>query len=285
MIVAVAWIVRRGLLPLRDVTAEVQRRDVRTLAPLAARTLPQEIEPLVSELNRLLARLQAAFAASTRVHRGRGARTAIAAHGLAPAAAIARSRARTRRRARGARDSLGAAVERAIHLVEQLLTLARNDPAGDRRELRAGRFGRGRRREHRRHARIWRARSIDCQSRCAVAVPGEGRSRGASNAGAQSGRQRRALYARRRFRTGALPVRTRHGALLEVIDTGPGIAAADRNRVFDRFYRRAGQRVKRHRPRARDRQGYCRAARRRCRPSRMRHRRRLRVAVRFPLTS
>jgi two-component system OmpR family sensor kinase/two-component system sensor histidine kinase QseC len=30
-------------------------------------------------------------------------------------------------------------------------------------------------------------------------------------------------------------------ALLEVIDTGPGIAAADRGRVFDRFYRRANE--------------------------------------------
>jgi two-component system, OmpR family, sensor kinase len=29
------------------------------------------------------------------------------------------------------------------------------------------------------------------------------------------------------------------GPLLEVIDTGPGILAADRARVFDRFYRRA----------------------------------------------
>jgi two-component system, OmpR family, sensor kinase len=29
------------------------------------------------------------------------------------------------------------------------------------------------------------------------------------------------------------------GALLEVTDSGPGIAAADRQRVFDRFYRRA----------------------------------------------
>jgi two-component system, OmpR family, sensor kinase len=28
-------------------------------------------------------------------------------------------------------------------------------------------------------------------------------------------------------------------ALLEVIDTGPGIAAQDRERAFDRFYRRA----------------------------------------------
>jgi signal transduction histidine kinase len=32
---------------------------------------------------------------------------------------------------------------------------------------------------------------------------------------------------------------TTDGALLEVADTGPGIAAADRERVFDRFYRRA----------------------------------------------
>ena len=63
MVGAVAWIVSRGLLPLRFVTTEVQRRDVRTLAPLGIKNLPQEIEPLVSELNRLLDRLQRAFSA------------------------------------------------------------------------------------------------------------------------------------------------------------------------------------------------------------------------------
>src|ERR1700675_3430360 len=41
---------------------------------------------------------------------------------------------------------------------------------------------------------------------------------------------------------GSVQVRSRkaaEGALLEVTDSGPGIAAADRERVFDRFYRRA----------------------------------------------
>jgi signal transduction histidine kinase len=33
--------------------------------------------------------------------------------------------------------------------------------------------------------------------------------------------------------------RTAEGVLLEVSDSGPGIALADRERVFDRFYRRA----------------------------------------------
>jgi signal transduction histidine kinase len=31
-----------------------------------------------------------------------------------------------------------------------------------------------------------------------------------------------------------------HGAVLKVVDTGPGIAAAERQRVFDRFYRPPG---------------------------------------------
>jgi two-component system OmpR family sensor kinase/two-component system sensor histidine kinase QseC len=43
---------------------------------------------------------------------------------------------------------------------------------------------------------------------------------------------------------GSVRVRCREapaGALLEVTDTGPGIAPVDRERVFDRFYRRAMQ--------------------------------------------
>ncbi|HMD27591.1 MAG TPA: histidine kinase dimerization/phospho-acceptor domain-containing protein, partial [Steroidobacteraceae bacterium] len=127
MIAAVAWIVSRGLLPLRYVTAEVQRRDVRSLRPLQRANLPREIEPLVAELNRLLARLQQAFATqrafiSDAAHELRSPLTALRLQlqllDRAPDES-ARVEARTR---------LGLAVERAIHLVEQLLALARSDP-------------------------------------------------------------------------------------------------------------------------------------------------------------
>jgi two-component system OmpR family sensor kinase len=33
------------------------------------------------------------------------------------------------------------------------------------------------------------------------------------------------------------------GAVLEVVDSGPGIAAADRDRAFDRFYRLSSQQI------------------------------------------
>ena len=66
-----------------------------------------------------------------------------------------------------------------------------------------------------------------------------GRSRGAAGAGAQPGRQRRALYAAGRPGAGALPPAAPKRLVLEVIDTGPGIPAQERDRAFDRFYRRA----------------------------------------------
>src|SRR3984893_3507155 len=127
MIGAVAWIVRSGLAPLRYVTSEVQRRDVRSLTALKTDNLPEEIEPLVTELNRLLERLQRAFSAQR-------AFTSDAAHELRSPLTALRLQLQLLDRApdeasrREARSRLGAAVERAIHLVEQLLALARREP-------------------------------------------------------------------------------------------------------------------------------------------------------------
>jgi signal transduction histidine kinase len=127
MLAAVAWVVGRTLLPLRDVAAEVQRRDISSLTPLPADGLPREIEPLITELNRLLGRLAAAFA----THR---AFISDAAHELrSPLSALRLQvqllgRADDERERDDARIALSAAVDRAIHLVEQLLTLARSEP-------------------------------------------------------------------------------------------------------------------------------------------------------------
>jgi two-component system OmpR family sensor kinase/two-component system sensor histidine kinase QseC len=237
MIGAVAWIVSRGLLPLRFVTTEVQRRDVRSLAPLNARNLPLEIEPLVSELNRLLERLQRAFSAqrafiSDAAHELRSPLTALRLQlqllDRAPDEA-ARNEARSR---------LGAAVERAIHLVEQLLALARSEPQDaspgfDTVDLSAA-AAEGISDAH----ELALSRHIDLGL---DATP---------NLEVHGDREALRVLVRNlvdnavRYTPphGSVQVRccpTPDEAVLEVTDTGPGIAPADRERVFDRFYRRA----------------------------------------------
>ena len=132
--VAIVGVVGSGLLPLRRVAIEVQRRNVHSLTPIAAMGLPREIAPLVQELNRLLMRLHAAFQTQR-------AFIADAAHELrSPLTAVRLDlqlldRAPDESARLEARTNLGAAVERAIRLVEQLLTLARNEPREERDEL------------------------------------------------------------------------------------------------------------------------------------------------------
>jgi two-component system OmpR family sensor kinase/two-component system sensor histidine kinase QseC len=237
MIAAVAWIVSRGLLPLRYVTAEVQRRDVRSLRPLSHANMPREIEPLVGELNRLLARLQKAFDTqrafiSDAAHELRSPLTALRLQlQLLDRAPDEPARAEARAR-------LGAAVERAIHLVEQLLALARSDP-----QETAGEFAtldlstaaaQGITDTH----ELAVTRNIDLSLDAAPQVL----VRGDSEALRTLVRNLVDNAVRYTPPHGSVQVRCRssaQGALLEVTDSGPGIAAADRERVFDRFYRRA----------------------------------------------
>ena len=237
MIAFVAWIVRRGLLPLRDVTAELQRRDARSLTPLVTDDLPQEIEPLAAELNRLLARLDEAFAAQR-------AFIADAAHELRSPLTALRLQLQLLDRApddtarRTARDSLGAAIDRAIHLVEQLLTLARSDPgetAGDFELLDLAAVAAEALTET--HA-LAESRHIDLSLDREGDIPVRG-DREALRTLVRNLVDNAVRYTppggsvQLRCHTGA------GGAKLDVVDTGPGIAAADRARVFDRFYRRA----------------------------------------------
>lgn len=237
MIALVAWIVKRGLLPLRDVTAEVQRRDEHSLAPLVTGNLPQEIEPLAAELNRLLARLQEAFAVQR-------AFIADAAHELRSPLTALRLQLQLLDRApddaarRTARDGLGAAVERAIHLVEQLLTLARSDPGETAGDFGSVDLAAGAAQALTDAHALAEARHIDLS----LEREGEVRVRGDPEALRTLARNLVDNAVRYTPPGGSVRVRCHtapEGALLEVIDTGPGIAPADRARVFDRFYRRA----------------------------------------------
>jgi two-component system sensor histidine kinase QseC len=124
------WVsISRGLKPLTSLTRLVSVRDAATLDPLELTHVPVEVQPLVDSLNRLLTRLSLSF------ERER-AFTADAAHELrTPLAAIkvhaeVAMNATEEEARRQAVSKVIAGVDRATHLVQQLLMLARLEHAG-----------------------------------------------------------------------------------------------------------------------------------------------------------
>jgi len=123
------WIgIGRGLRPVQKAAEEIIRRDPDYLEPMDMGPLPSEIKPLVNGLNKLFARLRNALETERRF-------TDDAAHELRTPLAALKTQAQVSLRATDDAERQQAlrqvvnSVDRATHLVEQMLTLSRLDPA------------------------------------------------------------------------------------------------------------------------------------------------------------
>jgi len=120
-------VVGRALRPVNELADKVKARTAANLAPVEARGLPRELQPLALALNRLLSRLNRTLESERRF-------TADAAHELrTPLAAIQMQAEVAEASADGddrrhALQQVLAGTRRATRLVEQLLRLARLDP-------------------------------------------------------------------------------------------------------------------------------------------------------------
>ncbi len=118
------WAVGLGLRPLTRLTTEVEKRAPDNLATLDATASPDEVTPLIDRLNQLFQRIGSVLENERRF-------TADAAHELRTPVAAIKAQAQVARSAtedavRGhALDGAIAGCDRATHLIEQLLTLAR----------------------------------------------------------------------------------------------------------------------------------------------------------------
>jgi two-component system OmpR family sensor kinase len=122
------WLaVSLGLAPVKRTTADLQARDASLLTPISEAGLPNEIRPLTSALNDLLARLDQAMGAQR-------AFVADAAHELRTPLTALRlqlqlaERAQTDTERQTALSDLKRGIDRSTHLLQQLLTLARQEP-------------------------------------------------------------------------------------------------------------------------------------------------------------
>ncbi|MDB5958383.1 ATP-binding protein [Ramlibacter sp.] len=128
LMLAIGAVIGGSLAPLARMRRQVATRAAHDLSPLSAVGVPLEVEPLVGELNALFARVRDTLEAQQHF-------VADAAHELrSPLTALrlqlqAAERARDEEARRAAVQALGAGVERAIALVEQLLALARLEGA------------------------------------------------------------------------------------------------------------------------------------------------------------
>ena len=226
--------VRRGLRPLDRLQRAIAQRQPEALTPLDSAAVAAELQPLVRTLNALLARLDRALQQQRHF-------VADAAHELRTPIAALQLQLDLLARAPGAAEreraqaELGRGIRRATELIGQLLAIARAEAppaaAPDCLALPACASA-----ALERHLPTARARDIDLgvtrlealHIRCAPAALDTVLDNLLGNAiryTPPGGRIDLAIY-----RDGA------HAAI-EVCDTGIGIPAAERQRIFDRFYR------------------------------------------------
>jgi two-component system, OmpR family, sensor kinase len=233
---AVVWLtVRRGLRPLTSVTSAVRARTPAALQPLPESGLPDEVQPLVHALNDLLARLGRALAAQKGF-------IADAAHELrTPLTAVQLQLelarwAKTTEEREAAFDDLQLGVSRAIHLVGQLLTLARQEPEVSQRALQPVDLSEIARLVVAEQTHLANARQIDLGISDAVqsVIQGDPEALRAMLGNLVENAIR---YSSTGGRIDVAVSHSDHRALLTVLDEGPGIPVSDRGRVFDRFFR------------------------------------------------
>lgn len=233
------WVsVGRGLRPLTDLARDLNQREPESLRPLKAEGLPQEVLPVVNALNRLLGKLEAAIESQRNFVND-------AAHELRTPLAAVQLQAQLLQRAASAEDrtqALGeirAGTARASHLVQQLLTLARMEPGNSYRLIETVDLSILMKTVVAEHADVAAQKQLDlgvCQDE-ALTLQGnyDGLRIMLRNLIDNAIR-----YSPPGGRVDVSLTKTDSKAKLEVLDSGPGIPAAERELVLRRFYRHPG---------------------------------------------
>jgi two-component system OmpR family sensor kinase len=238
LVLFMGWVLTRGLSPLTQVSRRVEDRDASRLDPLPRDDVPSELRPLIEQINALLLRLAGSMAAQRRflADAAHELRTPVAA--LALQAQVAKRTAQPAMRA-AAFAELDKGIARITRVVEQLLRLAQLDPDVSREELQPVDLAEIARDVVGDMAYRARTLGIDLGAEAPGAAPMLGAK--AELRSLITNLVDNALrYAPRDSEVTVKVSPGPAGIRMTVVDAGPGIATADRERVFERFKRAAG---------------------------------------------
>ena len=236
LMLVVWWVVSGSLAPVSRVRRQVATRQADDLSAVSEEGLPEEVRPLVHELNLLFDRVRRAFDAQRHF-------VADAAHELRSPLAALKLQVQGLQRAAddGTREvavqRLSAGIDRATRLVEQLLALARHEASaaagapGEAVDLvQAARLAIGD------VVPAAQARRIDMGLGRADAVTVLGHPE-ALRMMMRNLADNAVKYTPEGGRVDVEIESTPAGVEFRVEDSGPGLPEAERERVLDRFYR------------------------------------------------
>ena len=237
LMLVVWWVVSLSLAPVARVRRQVASRQADDLSPVSEENLPEEVRPLVQELNLLFGRVRHAFDAQKHF-------VADAAHELRSPLAALKLQVQGLQRAPDdaartlAVSRLSAGIDRATRLVEQMLALARHEAS----------IAAGAKPEQVDLAEVARLAISDAVAAAQARRIDIGVAQ--ADAGATVSGQPEALrmllrnlidnavkYTPEEGRVDVGIVKRADAVELRVDDSGPGLPEAERARVLDRFYR------------------------------------------------
>jgi two-component system OmpR family sensor kinase len=240
LMLVVWWVVSGSLEPVARVRKQLASRQADDLSPVSDAGLPDEVRPLVQELNLLFGRVRTAFDTQQNF-------VADAAHELRTPLAALKLQVQSLERSDSRADSadarklavsrLSAGIERATRLVEQLLVLARQEANEAPRQP---------------------VELVVLAKRAVADLIGVAQNKHIDlglqrdDAGTVEGQPEALMILLRNLVDNAIKY-TPHGGTVDVSvlnaqgalsvkveDSGPGIPPEERERVFDRFYRVPG---------------------------------------------
>ncbi|MEO5797329.1 MAG: ATP-binding protein [Rhodoferax sp.] len=239
LMAALWWAIRHALQPLERTRQQVAARAVDDLSPLPEGDLPDEVLPLVRELNLLFGRVHAAFHAQKSF-------VANAAHELRSPLTALKLQAQALDRAPDAPTRsvaiarLHQGIDRAVRLMNQLLVLARQESAADTpaerlnlQDLVQLAVEEALPQAQARHIDLGVAPSQPTEVAWVMGHPD------ALRILLRNLLDNALKYTPEQGRVDVAITRENGAPVLTVEDSGPGIAPADLEKVFDRFYRSA----------------------------------------------